>query len=74
MIWARDAKKQHDICIGWTEMVLEVGTSEAEERNPKRRYLNRVRDDIRDNGLEEEEVYMEAFIDTHRSHVKVGLR
>ena len=43
MIWARDAKKQHDnfICIGWREMVglLEVGTSEAEERNPQKKIV-----------------------------------
>ena len=40
MIWARDAKKQHDICIGWREMgLLEVGTSEAEERNPQKKIV-----------------------------------
>ena len=36
MIWARDAKKQHDICIGWREM---VGTTEAEERNPQKKIV-----------------------------------
>ena len=42
--------------------------------NPKRRYLNRVRDYNMENGLEKEEVdIMEAFIDTHRPHVKVEL-
>ena len=43
---------------------------------PKTRWLDSVRDDIRDNGLSGEEVYLHTvgYIDTHRRHIKVGLR
>ena len=59
--------------ILWREMGLKM-QGRRKRGNPKRRQLNRVRDDIIEHELEEEEVYiMEAFIDTRRPHAKMGL-
>ena len=47
---------------------------------PKRRWLDRVRDDIKEKGLSEEEVFEHAtwrrIIDVivHQPHIKVGIR
>ena len=50
---------------------------EEKERRPKRRWLDRVRGDIREKGLSVEEVYDRAtwrHIVKHRPGVKVGIR
>ena len=42
---------------------------------PKRRWLDRVRDDIKEKGLSADEVYnMEAYAIVHQPHIKVGIR
>ena len=46
---------------------------------PKRRWLDKVKDDIKEKGLSEEEVYdhttsMAEYVIVHRSHIKVGIR
>ena len=45
---------------------------------PKRRWLDKVNDDIKEKGLSADDVYdramMEAYVIIHRPHIKVGLR
>ena len=43
---------------------------------PKRRWLDRVRDDIKEKGLSAEEVYDRATLRciVHRPHIKVGIK
>ena len=54
-------------------------SGEKEERHTKRRWLDKVKDDIKENGLSADDVYdratwrrMSSFIDP--GHIKVGLR
>ena len=46
---------------------------------PKRRWLDKVKDDIKEKGLSADDVYdratcMEAYVIVHRPHIKVGIR
>ena len=44
---------------------------------PKRRWLDKVKDDIKEKGLSADDVYdhaIEAYVIVHRSHIKVGIR
>ena len=42
---------------------------------PKRRWLDKVKDDIKEKGLSADDVcYMEAYVIVHRTHIKVGIR
>ena len=46
---------------------------------PKRRWLVKVKDDIKEKGLSADDVYdratcMEAYVIVHRPHIKVGIR
>ena len=48
---------------------------------PMRRWLDKVKDDIKEKGLSADDVYdratlsyMEAYVIVHRPHIKVGIR
>ena len=64
--------------VGRRAMVMKVQGRRKRGR-PKRRWLNKVKDDIKEKGLSEEEVYdgaiiMEAYVIVNRPHIKVGIR
>ena len=41
---------------------------------PKRRQLDKVKDDIKEKGMSADEVYIEGYVIVHRPHIKVGIR
>ena len=71
MVWACDEKRgtlRRKECDG------NERTEEKEKRKAKRRWLERVKDDIKEKGLSADEVYghatlrrMSSYIDQHKS-------
>ena len=60
----------------YDEMVVQITEGRRRRGRPKRRWLDRVKDDIREKGLSGEELqlsHMEAYIVNHRLHMKVQL-
>ena len=42
-------------------------------RRPKRRWLDKVKDDIKEKGLSADDV-LDPYVIIHRPHIKVGIR
>ena len=40
---------------------------------PKRIWLDKVKDGIKEKALSADDVYMEAYVIVHRPHIKVGI-
>ena len=51
-----------------------MGVEGRKRGRPKRRWLDRVRGDIKEKGLSADEVYDRATVIVHRHHIKVGIR
>ena len=57
VVWACDEKRG---TLRRKEGVGNEGTREKEERRPKRRWLDKVKDDIKEKGLSADDVYDRA--------------
>ena len=67
-----DVMRREQHCVG--RRVIEMKVQGRRKRGrPKRRWLNRVRDDIKEKGLSYRPCYMEAYVIVHRPHMKVGI-
>ena len=58
-----------------------TGEKEEKRGRPKRRWLNKVKDDIKEKGLPADDVYdrvlhggVGPYVIVHRPHIKVGIR
>ena len=78
MVWACDEKR------GTQRIYRKEGNGKKvqgrrKRGRPKRRWLDKVKDDIKEKGLSEEEVYdhatsMAEYVIVHRPNIKVGIR
>ena len=77
--WCGHVMRREEHFVGRRAMLMKVGLQGRRKRGmPKRRWLDRVRDDIKEKGLSADDVYdratcrrMSSYIATH---IKVGVR
>ena len=65
--WYGQGMRREEHCVGRRAMVMKV-QGRRKRGIPKRRWLDKVKDDIKEKGLSADDVY-----DVHRPHIKVGL-
>ena len=68
----RDVTRREEHYVGRMAMEMKVQGRRKRGR-PKRRWLDRVRDDIKEKGLSGEELY-DRVTWRHRTHIKVEIR
>ena len=75
--WYGHVMRREEHYVGRRAMVMKLQGRRKRER-PKRRRLDKVKDDIKEKGLSADDrvrpCYMEAHVIIHRPHIKVGLR
>ena len=63
------------LSLGICSILVRLGTRRGKRGGPRRRWLGRVRNDIRETGQSEEEVYnCTTWVSANDPHIKVGIR
>ena len=77
--WYGHVMRREEHYVGKRAMVMKVQVR-RKRGNPKRRWLDKVKGDIKGKGLSADDVYDRAtwrrrsYVIVHRPHIKVGIR